>query len=307
MGEIYHYVIIHHNDLDGRCGAAVLRRYLHSRGVGIPYDKILLIEMDYKDTLSTDEIADGAEIYIVDFSLKPEVMKQLVETRQPEKIIWLDHHATARDYLKDYPVLDVNLVTYCDFVDKSRSGCELAWDWCYPDTPAPEVVKLIGDYDKWAMKYTPECRCFYEGMKMINAGESALHPDWDYLLSISITAPNDAIQELVGRGRAAIDYRDAYCNDIRRSFGYETLFERMDCYAMNVYRFGSAQFGPMLQAHPVCIAYIHDGKRFTVSLYSENPHIDCGVLAKKYGGGGHKGAAGFVCEALPFKRKEGES
>jgi nanoRNase/pAp phosphatase (c-di-AMP/oligoRNAs hydrolase) len=38
----------------------------------------------------------------------------------------------------------------------------------------------------------------------------------------------------------------------------------------------------------------------TVSLYSTKPEIDCGEIARTFGGGGHKGAAGFQCTELPF-------
>ena len=37
-----------------------------------------------------------------------------------------------------------------------------------------------------------------------------------------------------------------------------------------------------------------------VSLYTIFDHIDVSEIAKKYGGGGHKNAAGFVCDNLPF-------
>jgi nanoRNase/pAp phosphatase (c-di-AMP/oligoRNAs hydrolase) len=52
--------------------------------------------------------------------------------------------------------------------------------------------------------------------------------------------------------------------------------------------------------YPVCIAYVHDGEKFTVSLYSTT--VDVSKIAKKFGGGGHKGAAGFTCDKLPFER-----
>jgi len=39
---------------------------------------------------------------------------------------------------------------------------------------------------------------------------------------------------------------------------------------------------------------------WNVSLYSTKEHVDCGVIAKSFGGGGHKGAAGFQCKDLPF-------
>ena len=41
-----------------------------------------------------------------------------------------------------------------------------------------------------------------------------------------------------------------------------------------------------------------DGHKFQVSLYSEYVHV--GEIAKKFGGGGHQGAAGFFCDKLPF-------
>jgi len=42
-------------------------------------------------------------------------------------------------------------------------------------------------------------------------------------------------------------------------------------------------------------------KKWNVSLYSTKADIDCGAIAKSFGGGGHKGAAGFQCEDLPFE------
>jgi hypothetical protein len=41
--------------------------------------------------------------------------------------------------------------------------------------------------------------------------------------------------------------------------------------------------------------------RWKVSLYSVKPEVDCGEIAKAFGGGGHKGAAGFMCDWLPWE------
>lgn len=40
--------------------------------------------------------------------------------------------------------------------------------------------------------------------------------------------------------------------------------------------------------------------RWNVSLYSTKSDIDCGSIAKSFGGGGRKDAAGFQCTELPF-------
>lgn len=48
------------------------------------------------------------------------------------------------------------------------------------------------------------------------------------------------------------------------------------------------------------IVFVRDGKKWTVSLYSKKDNVDCSKIATKYGGGGHKKAAGFECYELPF-------
>lgn len=87
-------------------------------------------------------------------------------------------------------------------------------------------------------------------------------------------------------------------------YGYETEIHGHAAYALNVYSMGSQGFPePVRELYPVLIAYIYDGRRFTVSLYSTR--VDVSQIAKAEGGGGHKEAAGFVCEKLPFERCDG--
>jgi nanoRNase/pAp phosphatase (c-di-AMP/oligoRNAs hydrolase) len=50
----------------------------------------------------------------------------------------------------------------------------------------------------------------------------------------------------------------------------------------------------------VPFAKMANGK-WKVSLYSTKPEIDCGAIAKTFGGGGHYSAAGFVCNRLPWE------
>ena len=41
---------------------------------------------------------------------------------------------------------------------------------------------------------------------------------------------------------------------------------------------------------------------YIVSLYTTQADLDVAEICKKHGGGGHKGAAGFTCNELPFKK-----
>lgn len=64
-------------------------------------------------------------------------------------------------------------------------------------------------------------------------------------------------------------------------------------------QFFSSQYDP--KKHDVMCAYaqMSDG-RWKVSMYSTKPNIDCGLICKAFGGGGHRSAAGFVCDKLPW-------
>ncbi len=271
-------LICHHNDLDGRCAAHIMSLWSD--------EPVRFLSIDYKDSFDPCTLQLKEKIAIVDFSFKPEIMN--IIAGRAERIIWCDHHKTAKDYNCSYTD------GFCDFSDKGLSGCECTWKFCFPDRLFPRAVELVGDYDSWRLNEQPECFEFYEGMKLENT-----HPHssvWSLLFDHS----TGKVWDVIHNGRIAIKYRDNYCQEILNAFGYEASFEGMKIFCLNTARFGSKAFGVKMQEHPICAMYFHDGFKFTVSLYSDKVDIDVGDICKKYGGGGHKGAAGFVTDILPF-------
>jgi oligoribonuclease NrnB/cAMP/cGMP phosphodiesterase (DHH superfamily) len=95
-------------------------------------------------------------------------------------------------------------------------------------------------------------------------------------------------------------YRDNYYSKLLNSFGFELEFEGYKAIACNAGAVSSQLFDSVANKYDLLIPFVFDGKKWTVSLYTKRNHIDVAELAKKYGGGGHKQAAGFVCEKLPF-------
>jgi uncharacterized protein len=243
--------------------------------------------MDYNMELDLSSIQHGHHVVIVDFSLKPDIMRQL--RKITNGIVWIDHHVTA----KEYPYQD--LLGLRNFEDKAYSGCELTWMYYYPDSTMPKAIELIGDYDKWALKL-PDSTAFHEGMKLYQ--NDCDGPIWTQLIKEDNQQDLDQVEKIILDGKIAMLYRDNYCDDLCKAFGYETSIAGHEAYACNQFKFGSGGFGHKFHQYPICIAYIHDGKKFSVSLYSET--VDVSEIAKTYGGGGHKGAAGFTCMTLPF-------
>jgi nanoRNase/pAp phosphatase (c-di-AMP/oligoRNAs hydrolase) len=46
------------------------------------------------------------------------------------------------------------------------------------------------------------------------------------------------------------------------------------------------------------LTFQYDGKAWQCSIYTTKNDIDCSVIAKSLGGGGHAGAAGFTTDAI---------
>lgn len=266
----------YHNDADGKCSAAIVKRIFQQ-------ETIDFIKMQYKDQVKVEDIEPGESIYIVDFSFKPDVMNKVLEITK--NIVWIDHHKTAFEYEQEY-IQDI-----VGSRSHEKSACELTWEYFYNDDP-PYGVTLIGDFDTWKFKLAKSME-FKFGLESwdhnpeSDVWDHVLDDDWDY----------EGMQD---SGEAIIRFRDNICKDFKL-FGYETRFEGWLAYVQNLYMFGSLAFNELMMDYPICISFVFDGRKYTVGLYSTNDEIDVSEIAKKYGGGGHKGAAGFICKELPFK------
>ena len=282
-------IIFHHGDPDGWCAAAIVNMWVSQNMKSLKPDRVEFREMQYKDNPDFSDIGNEL-VVIVDFSFKPDVFRKLQE--RTKNIIWCDHHTSCKDY--DYAKEDIPGIR--DFNNPCLAGCELAWKH-FIGTDIPWGVELLGDYDAFRLEHDPECFQFFEGLKTLDN-----NPKSD--IWYRIFKDMEYVEHIIEIGKTIIKYRDLYVNDMYKNYSYETEIDGHKAIALNLYRFGSAAFGEHFKKYPICIAYIHDGHQYTVSLYSDNK-VDVSKVAQKYGGGGHEGAAGFVCDSddLPFYRK----
>lgn len=274
-------ICYHHNDLDGRCAAAiVLKRYPNCR----------MREINYSDNpVFLEEVKENEIVFIVDFSFIPEKMNELFQLTI--NVIWIDHHKTAKDYGYDLDGLR-------DFTGKN-SGCELTWECLFPDESMPEAVRLLGDYDCWRFDTKEKTIAFQLGLHVeITTPDSEI---WARLL----TSDTWTLANIHNKGCVILSYKDKV-SERRLTKGYSVTFEGFKCFVINGSVINSSAFELLKNKndYDFFISWIFDGYNYIVSMRSQK-EIDVGEIAKKYGGGGHKGAAGFVCEKLPFNCHSG--
>lgn len=217
----------------------------------------------------------GKSVWMVDFSYKRPVLIEMAKTAK--EIIILDHHKTAAEDLVDLPSN-----VYCDF-DMERSGAMITWDYFFPDVEPPQLLKHIQDRDLWLFKL--------EGTREIQANVFSYPYDfevWDSLMAMDVN--------LLWNEGAAIERK--HHKDIAELVGVTKRRMVIGGYDVPVanlpYTLTSDAGHLMAQGEPFACCYWDTSSGRVFSLRSTEAGVDVSAVAKSYGGGGHRNAAGFT-------------
>lgn len=283
-------ICFHHNDLDGRCAAYWVRRLCPSAE---------LYEIDYKDEFPLAIALQYAEVWLVDYSVPTDTLVKLA----CRTVVWIDHHKTALDRFQR-EVVEANIPLHVPGLrEDGIAACVLTY--LYTQTPdnldgvavgadcAPLATRLIGDRDVWRFQYGEATREFCAGLLAHDTNPRARL--WDYLNWDA----SPGVREMREEGKIVMAYRRWQHADKVKALAFETVFEGHRALACNNGLCGSEFFGHKAEQYDLLMPFYFDGATWTVSLYSVKG-VDCAEIAKRHGGGGHKGAAGFQCAALPF-------
>ena len=232
----------------------------------------------------------GRDVIMVDFSYKRPVLERMAESAR--MILILDHHKTAAEDLDGYrrPIWGAQAMSegiWAEF-DMARSGAGLAWDFFFPNEPRPKLIDHIEDRDLW--------RFSLAGTREIQANLFSFPYDfavWDDLVE-KAEGPSGFADMLIGG--VAIDRK--MLKDIAELLGVAT--RRMKIGGVEVpvvnlpYTMASEAAGTLAENAPFAAAYFDGKDARTFSLRSRGEGgADVSSIAKLYGGGGHRNAAGF--------------
>ena len=273
---------------------------------------------------------EGREIYMLDFSWPKPLMDELFANAK--RVVWLDHHKTAFEmwcvdfggYTKGMTYIDDDDDVYQKghviHLNDNKSGAMLAWEYFHPNTEAPMLIKHIDDYDRWQFKI--------EGTKPFNRALWSYAP-WSFQQWFDMFSHNPYPVELAGwlyqEGEAIlrahnwnvhgvvkwsarkceISYRET--NDIPPLMvpwrGGE--IKQSGIIYQDVNKSGLAancpphlisdvghELATQSGAFGLCWCLSKEGLIANCSLRS-NGDYDVSAIAKAFGGGGHRNAAGF--------------
>lgn len=292
----------YHNDSDGKCAGfwVALNVGIHDKYNDMP----VFQEIDYRTKFPMETIRKDEQVYIVDYSISPDEMRELLNITKD--VTWIDHHKTAIEKYKEFEH-EIRGVRY-----DGVSGCMLTYCYIHHMTArgkgkikpfdismtedAPMFTKLIDDWDVWKFDYGDDTRYFQVAFNAYDFSPCN-YAQWDKLLTIE-----NAEKNMIEQGKIMTQYRDNWAKNYMK-LGFETEFEGHKCFAVNLGCCNSDYFKSLPEGkYEILMPFVFDGNIYTVSLYSTT--VDVSEIAKKYGGGGHKGASGFQIKELPFKKLE---
>lgn len=274
----------HSADLDGRCSGAIVKR---------AYPDCEMIGIDYGQPFPWNSIQRDEPLIMVDFSLQP--WSEMVRLdRTLRDVTWIDHHKSA---IADHTAMDYPLFGHF-VLDSDFAACELCWQTFFHNTAMPEAVHLLGRYDIWKHEDVTGALEFQYGMRAF-ADTSPESPIWSELFAGHWT------DKIINDGITLLQYErnqnEAFC----RAYAFECELDGLKCIAANRGMSNSLLFESVYDPakHHAMLMFAWKGNSWTISLYSTREDVDCSIVCKARGGGGHKGAAGFQCMELPFLPK----
>jgi uncharacterized protein len=218
----------------------------------------------------------GKNVVILDFSFDNKTTKKMIE--DASALIVIDHHKSAVVELHDIPNT---------LFDMTKSGAILSWEWFHPGKEPPKFIRYIQDRDlwKWELEYSKEFSAAFDMVpfefeEFEKFEDDSVFDDackrGSYILAYSKTVVKKVCEKAIAR---KIDGKEVLV--VNASHWMSEIGARLapDCdFALIWY-------------------WDHDAKHTKASLRAFHDAVDVAEISKKYGGGGHRKAAGFQLPA----------
>lgn len=242
------------------------------------------------------------DLLLVDFSYKRPMLEAL--GRKAKSVLILDHHKTAAEDLTGLQApfgpgwkrhLDNVYQDTCEgldgkmyaLFDMNRSGAGITWDFFFADEKRPQFVNYLEDRDLWRKslpggdEFTIALRSYPQDFAV-----------WDGLVECGA-------HSLIEEGASIQRYYRLRVEELKRSAYMAKLGDGL-CWVSNAPYFAASEVAGELAERGLsfgaCYFEVEQG-RFQYSLRSR-AEFDVSEVAKQFGGGGHKNAAGFTVDKI---------
>jgi oligoribonuclease NrnB/cAMP/cGMP phosphodiesterase (DHH superfamily) len=279
------WVLYHKADYDGLMSGAICKFFLEENQY-----EVMMVPLDYGDPIP--EIPIDEMVYLVDLSF-PELMGR-------ENLIWIDHHKSAIEQWDSPDIRGIRI--------DGVAACRLCWQWFAHSefvhhlgleeyrsrmVKEPDLVRLLGEYDVWDHR-DPDTKTLQLGLQVHDIGI-------EDLVSLIWRSPSNQrsyLDEWMSDGEVIQKYISSVNRRKVNESSYQLQFEDLNFVVLNQTGGNSLSFEGYEKFDEVdaCMLWRYTGgDKITVSLYHKpgGEEHDLSIIARNWGGGGHRGACGF--------------
>jgi len=224
----------------------------------------------------------GKDVYMVDFSYKKPVVDAML--KEVKSLTIIDHHVSAEKVVK-------SLKNHSYAVN--RSGAALSWRYFHPGKKIPKLLLHVEDVDLWRFNLhnTREIIC---DLELYDFDFKV----WDKLVK-EIETPT-GLKKHVFSGAVIMKYKRVLMDEALQKSDKAMFAGHKAMVANSI--FLSSEIGNVLVTSGADIGIVYSERHGTrrVSLRSKKGGVDVAKIAEKFGGGGHRAAAGF---SIPAHKK----
>jgi oligoribonuclease NrnB/cAMP/cGMP phosphodiesterase (DHH superfamily) len=293
-GEVKHIVMFHDNCTDGFGAAWLWRKYGQTLSPDISKDEdTAYIPVNYNHWLGfqvLEMLKPGVSVAILDFSFTKAQIRDICERVFPGQVVLLDHHKTAQEELSwssaDRPR------NYLQTLDMNFSGIGVVNKWYFANRGLPVLAQYIQDRDLWKFSLS-DSKALSEVIRLIpktfQAYDNLARRFEDPLERTSMAKTGYA---LLQQQAEHLDQLEKLARPCVITVGEES-FRGL---AVNGPEFYASELGHRLASKSGTFGMIYGHKAdgsAKVNLRSVGD-FDVSIIAKAFGGGGHKNAAGFI-------------
>jgi oligoribonuclease NrnB/cAMP/cGMP phosphodiesterase (DHH superfamily) len=214
----------------------------------------------------------GKRVAILDFSFDNATTKSMIA--DAESLIIIDHHKSAMVELHDISTA---------IFDMKKSGAMLAWEFFHPGKEAPKFIQYIQDRDLWTweLAYSKE---FSAAFDMV---------PWEFE-EYEKFEDDSVFDDAVKRGSYILAYSKTVIKKVCDKAQKRRLSEK-HVLVVNSSHWMSEIGSRLAPDCDFAMIWYYDHKHlgYICSLRAFHETTDVSEIAKKFGGGGHKKAAGF--------------
>lgn len=277
--------ILHHDDSDGYCAAAAAKYFIQKcPGYQIKLGDVEYHAVDYGVPLP--KMDDDSNVYILDFSITLEQLEELTNRMLFVRI--LDHHVSAFIKIGHHKNT---------FFDMSRSGAMIAFEYFRDDCglyseQTPEFVKYVQDQDlgKFDLEDSVDVKNYIYSLPLdintylnhFNVSKYVMVKEGAIITRYAETLMKNALKN------AVVINVDGFR---MLAINSAVLFSDIGSYLRDKVKEYDCHFAGSF--------YRMNNEMIKFSLRSTS-NFDVSILAGRFGGGGHKQAAGFEVNVKIF-------